>query len=264
MKNCVNQFKQYLSRNAMKAIMIAVAISSASFVQAQYGRVYGGNGGYGQQPPQYPRNNGRQQNYGPFQPTVGFSLSYAYPNADANQLYQFNRYDQGKTTSNGRVNAALDFRFTRTASLGLMASYGKVSAPYYSYNNFSDMPDMTGSLESFSVMLNYQQYFQTGVAGSFFSPYMRTAIGFNSWSQDYRDATGAKLNYSTTDLPVLAYQASIGADLKLGQNTSFFIEAGYGKYLLNAGLSFKNPLGKIREQNNNNRQQRRNYGGRNY
>ena len=265
MKNSACLAVKNFTCNPLKAItLILVLVLAGSMVQAQYGRyrIFGG-GGYPMYPrerSQYPRS--RPQNLAPFQPTANFSISYAYPNTDANQLYQFNGYDQGRSTNNGRINAALDFRFSRSASLGLLASYGKVSANYYSYNNLTNQPDLTGSLESVSVMLNYQQYFSNGSGGSFFTPYMRTAVGFNSWNQDYRDAIGTKMNYPTTDLPVLAYQVSIGGDFRLSPGSAFFVEAGYGKYILNAGLTFKNPLGGLRNQNN--AQERGNNHNRNY
>jgi hypothetical protein len=43
----------------------------------------------------------------------------------------------------------------------------------------------------------------------------------------------------TLNLPDLAYQVGLGANFKLSPNAGFFIEAGYGKYILNGGLSLK-------------------------
>jgi len=43
------------------------------------------------------------------------------------------------------------------------------------------------------------------------------------------------------DLPALAYQVSFGAKFHLSKEAGLFLEAGYGKYILNGGLalSFK-------------------------
>ena len=70
-----------------------------------------------------------------------------------------------------------------------------------------------------------------------FSGYFRTAIGVNIWNQNYTDGSGNKLAFDQPSL--LAYQIGIGGKLKITKNSSLFMEAGYGKYILHGGLSFK-------------------------
>ncbi|HLG38146.1 MAG TPA: hypothetical protein VI461_00710, partial [Chitinophagaceae bacterium] len=69
-------------------------------------------------------------------------------------------------------------------------------------------------------------------------PYTRIAIGLNLWKQSYMDSEGDKADISKVDLPDLAYQASVGAKLKLAKAAALFVDAGYGKYILRGGFSF--------------------------
>jgi outer membrane protease len=70
------------------------------------------------------------------------------------------------------------------------------------------------------------------------SPYLRTAIGVNTWKQDYTDTYGNKLLFPN-QLPELAYQVGIGAKFNLSKRAGIFIEGGYGKYILHSGVAFK-------------------------
>lgn len=70
------------------------------------------------------------------------------------------------------------------------------------------------------------------------SPYIKTAIGVNIWKQNYLDPSGNKAVLAD-DPSMLAYQTVIGAKFNFSKQTSFFIEAGYGKYILGGGLSLK-------------------------
>ena len=70
------------------------------------------------------------------------------------------------------------------------------------------------------------------------SPYFRTAIGINSWKQDYSDASGSKMYFGATPSD-LAYQIGLGAKVNLSEHAGVFVEAGYGKYILHGGLALK-------------------------
>jgi hypothetical protein len=85
-------------------------------------------------------------------------------------------------------------------------------------------------------MLNIMTYFPT--TDRKVEPYLRTAIGVNSWKQDYLDETGDKI-YDLENPSEFAYQASIGARFNISKNAGFYIEGGYGKYILNGGLTLK-------------------------
>ncbi|MGH2564237.1 MAG: outer membrane beta-barrel protein [Ginsengibacter sp.] len=208
-----------------------------SFADAQVGVYIGPRFGYGPgygRRPHYPRKR-PAQNLPPFQPSVNLSFGYGFPNLDKNELPEFYNLYKGTTTSQtGPITGAVDYRFSRNMSIGVLVTHGKVTAPYYEYNNSSSLA-LDGSLDNWSVMLNFVRYIP---AGEKVSPYIRTAIGINTWQQNYTDPQGNKINMDGTPSE-LAYQIGIGADFYLSKNAGVFLEGGYGKYILHGGLTFK-------------------------
>jgi hypothetical protein len=121
-------------------------------------------------------------------------------------------------------------------SIGVMVAHGSVSAPYYDYYSVSRSPDFTGRLEAWSFMINLVRYIPISAT---MTPYIRTAIGVNTWRQEYTDLNGNKMAVTTPDRPDLARQFALGVRFRLSQRAGLFIEAGYGRYILNSGLSVK-------------------------
>jgi len=184
--------------------------------------------------PQPPRRT--QQHKNPFQPTLNLSIGYGFPNLDKEQLAVFYNSYMGTVSQKGPITGAVDYQFSRNMSIGVMGSYGKVSAPYYDYSSSGPAPDFTGSLENWSVMLNIMSYIPTYT--QHIEPYIRTAIGINNWTQNYVDESGAKVA-ELANPSQLAYQASLGARFNISKNAGLYVEAGYGKYILNGGLTLK-------------------------
>jgi hypothetical protein len=179
----------------------------------------------------------KHQNLPKFDPEVYLKIGYGFPNLDKNDLLWFDNYYIGTINQNGPVSASVDYRFKKSSSVGLMVTYGKLNAPYYSFNgNASDPPSFYGHLESWSVMLNLVRYIP--LATDRIEPYLRTAFGVNIWQQNYQDASGNKV-VNADDPNPFAYQASIGSNIKLSKSSALYVEAGYGKYILSGGLSFK-------------------------
>jgi opacity protein-like surface antigen len=171
-----------------------------------------------------------------FDPVVNVTFGYGFPNLDKYELLDFYHFNRGSATQTGPVFGTVDYQFSRTMSIGIMASYGKVSAPYYNYNAAANDPaDFTGKLENWSVMVNFVRYMPVS---SNITPYLRTAIGVNIWSQKYIDQSGNKA-VNADDPTALAYQVALGAKLNFSKNAGVFLEAGYGKYILSGGLAFK-------------------------
>lgn len=171
-----------------------------------------------------------------FQPTLNFSFGYGFPNLDKEQFISFANAYMGTVTQKGPFTGAVDYQFSRNMSIGVLGTYGKVTAPYYQYNSTGTVPPFTGSLENWSVMLNIMTFMPT--YNNPIEPYIRTAIGVNNWTQNYLDESGNK----ATDLPEpsqLAYQVSLGTRINLSKGAGFYVEAGYGKYILNGGLTLK-------------------------
>ena len=172
----------------------------------------------------------------PFQPTVNFSFGYGLPNLDKEQFISFVNAYMGTVTQKGPFTGAVDYQFSRNMSIGVLGTYGKVTTPYYQYNSTGSTPSFTGSLENWSVMLNIMSCMPT--YNNQIEPYIRTAIGLNNWTQNYLDESGNK----AADLPEpsqLAYQVSLGTRINLSKGAGFYVEAGYGKYILNGGLTLK-------------------------
>jgi hypothetical protein len=211
----------------------AMALPTVS--KAQLGIMIGPRIGYGYPSRRYQRE--RNNNQPPYKPTLNISIGYGFPNLDKYQLpgNSYNYY-QGSVSQTGPITAAIDYQFSRMASIGLLVTHGKVNIPYYNYGASSSTPAYTGSLNNWSFLLNYITYMP--VAGDKVSPYFRTAIGINTWNQNFTDGTGNKINVPN-GLPDLAYQLGLGIKFKIAENTGLFIEGGYGKYILHGGLSFK-------------------------
>lgn len=172
-----------------------------------------------------------------FKPALNLSFGYGYPNLDKSSLLDFYGAYHGSATQKGPIFGSLDYRFNRTTSIGAMVGYGRIEAPYYAYNSTTaTTPDFTGYLTAWSVMLNLVRYMPGSAS---VSPYLRTAFGVNIWNQNYLDKTGNKIFTSVPDVPALAYQASLGVKFHFTQHAGAFVEAGYGKYIVSGGLTFK-------------------------
>lgn len=169
-----------------------------------------------------------------FKPSVNIFFGYGIPNLDKYELLEFGNYYHTSVHQTGPAYGTIDYQFNRRMSIGATISYGKVSAPYYRYNNTT--PVFTGTLKNTSLLLNFTRYLFTG--NEKIIPYFKTAIGVNLWTQDYIDQSGNKAVIAD-DPTALAYQVSIGIKLMPSNNVGFFIEAGYGKYILSTGLTFK-------------------------
>lgn len=231
-----------------KMLFICLLVITGVSAEAQvYGRIFiGPRYGYRRPPmrmqPRPPVRNGYQQyrehpQLPPFQPSVNISVGYSYPNLDYTHFASFyNLYKGNVTNQTGPFTGAIDYQFSRYMSIGVLGTYGKVSQPYFAMDNNTNIPDLTGSYENWSLMLNVVSYFPTRTKAV--SPYLRTAVGVNNWKQDYTDVSGAK----TVGIPepsTLAYQASLGAKFNLSPRAGIFMEAGYGKYIVNGGLALK-------------------------
>ena len=222
----------------MNKYLVSVLISTLCFnalTEAQVGVFIGPRIGYGPGRGYRHRPPGQQQrNLPKFQPAVNVSFGYGFPNPDKDQLPDFYNLYKGTTTSQtGPVTGAIDYRFSRNMSIGVLVTHGKLSVPYYNFNE-PLAPVFTGSLESWSVLLNFMRYIP---ATGKISPWIRTAIGINTWQQGYTDAQGNKINMDGTPSQ-LAYQVGLGANFYLSKNAGLFLEAGYGKYILHGGLTF--------------------------
>ena len=204
-----------------------ILILAGTAAEAQYG--------YGRFGPRPRRPREQREEY--FKPVVNVDLGYGFPNLDKYDLPDFYHADRGTASYTGPFVGAVDYQFSRRMGIGVLVTHGTVSAPYYDYSNPTNTPDFKGHLNNTAVMLDLVRYLP---AGPSVTPYFRTAIGVNIWQQDYKDASGNPVAEGG-DLPSLAYQIGLGVQFHLSKQAGLFVEAGYGKYILNGGLalSFK-------------------------
>jgi hypothetical protein len=224
----------YLFSIILAGALISSGASAQVGIGIGVGPRMGFGGGYGGMRGGYPRRQKREQQP-KFTPIVNLSFGYGFPNLDRTLLPDFYNYSRGSVTQTGPITGAIDVQYSRTASIGLMVTHGQVSSPYYDYNNLSGPPSMNGTLDNWSVMLNFIRYMPVSPS---FTTYLRTAIGINIWNETYTDASGNKLPL-TTDPSQLAYQIGLGAKWNFTKSTGLFMEAGYGKYILHGGLTFR-------------------------
>lgn len=170
----------------------------------------------------------------PFRPTLSLSIGYGYPNLDRNYLPDYYGYSIGSVSQTGVITGSVDYRFSRRMSLGVLVTHGTVSAPYYNFYSTSTLPDLTGKLDNWSVMIRWVRYFPVSLR---FTPYLATSLGVNIWKQDYTDPYGNKVVVSAADVPDLAYQGAIGARFSLTRHAALFTEVGFRKYIVRGGLS---------------------------
>ncbi|HEY4150181.1 MAG TPA: outer membrane beta-barrel protein [Chitinophagaceae bacterium] len=204
-------------------LVTVLALLAGTAAEAQYG-------GYGRFRPR-PRRD-RQEEY--FKPVWHVNLGYGFPNLDRYEFSGFYGVDQGTPSQTGPFMGSVDYQFNPRMSIGVLATHGTVSAPYYSFNNNSNTPDFTGHLNNTAIMLDLVRYLPAGPA---VTPYFRTAIGVNIWQQDYTDGSGNQVAEGS-DPSALAYQVSFGAKFHLSKQAGLFLEAGYGKYIVAGGLAF--------------------------
>ncbi len=205
-------------------ILAAVLIVSVSSSYAQYGPRYGNRGGYHRQ---------SRQDQSDFDPSFNLSIGYGFPNLDYYLLDEFYGYYHGSSTYTGPIVIDASYQFNPRISIGIMATYGKVSRSYYSFD--TNIKTFTGSLTNTSVMLDFVRYMP---ASKKVAPYIRTAIGFNTGMGKYLDQNGQKF-FDPSDGTTFAYQAGLGVQFYMSKMAGFFVEAGYGKYIISGGLALK-------------------------
>ena len=210
----------------MRKSLLLVTVLTVSYLAglAQYGPRPMGPGRAYRERTQQERLN--------FDPSLDISVGYGFPNLDKYLLDQFYGYYPGSSTYSGPVFATVDYRFNPHMSIGVMASYGKISRSYYSFD--SNVKTFTGSLTNASFMINFVRYLPGSPK---VTPYFRTAIGFNTGSSKYNDLNG-QIYFPSDDGTTLAYQGALGVQLNVSKAAGFFVEAGYGKYIISGGLHF--------------------------
>lgn len=165
-----------------------------------------------------------------FKPSLDVSIGYGFSNLDKYLLTDFYNYYSASGTQSGPIIASVDYHFTPRMAIGVMVNYGKVSRPYYSYSTGEQT--FTGSLTNTAILLNFTRYM--GMSQKIM-PYTRTAIGINTGQSKYLASDGSKAADADNETS-LAYQVGLGVQFNVTKHGGFFVEAGYGKYIVSGGL----------------------------
>ena len=212
-----------LSSFFVSASYAQVIIGGGSGFGGRFGRIgFTGGGGMRRQ-----RNENKDKNKeSTFKPEISVKIGYGFPNVDTYQFSDYVGLYKGSISQTGPITSSVDYKYNSTNSIGIMATYGKVAIPYTDGNNNYEGKV---NLETRSVLANFMQ----------FRPLTNSATFY------FHEALGASINNVNYlgNVPVItpasfAYQLGVGAKFKISEKTSFFAEAGYGKYVLHGGLSY--------------------------
>jgi hypothetical protein len=162
-----------------------------------------------------------------------FSIQYGFPNTIKNNLESFIGFTQTNKKSIGPVSIAYEYHINPLLSLGISISYGSYSADYKDILNLGAA--FKGTLRNTALLLQSTKYFETDKK---ILPYAKGSIGLNLWSGEYKTASGN--DYQNFNAPTpLGYNAVVGIKYGFSRQTFGYLEAGYGKYVVAAGVSFR-------------------------
>jgi len=161
------------------------------------------------------------------------SFQHGFPNTIKNSLESFFGFDQTNKKSIGPVSIAYEYHIKPEFSIGINLSYASYSADYKDVFGFSAA--FTGKIRNTALMIHSIKYFQNE---SKYLIYAKGNVGLNLWSGEYRSANGDEYKNFNAPTPV-AYNAMVGVKYGLTSSIYPYIEAGYGKYVVAAGISFK-------------------------
>lgn len=162
-----------------------------------------------------------------------FSVQYGLPNIIKNSLesvFGFNRTNKKKF---GPVSIAYEYHVNELMSLGISVSYGSYSADYK--DAIGAGLAFNGTLRNTALLLQSTKYFESDKKALL---YAKGSIGLNLWSGEYKKPDGTDFNNFNAPTP-LGYNAVVGVKYGFSANNYGYIEAGYGKYVVAAGISFK-------------------------
>lgn len=162
-----------------------------------------------------------------------FSLQYGFPNTIKNSLESVFGFSQTNKKSFGPVSIAYEYHVNELMSIGASISYGSYSADYQ--DNFGANLAFRGTLRNTAILLQTTRYMETDKKASL---YAKGSIGLNLWSGEYKKPDGTDFKNFNAPTP-LGYNAMVGVKYSFSKKAFGYLEAGYGKYIVAAGLSVK-------------------------
>lgn len=161
------------------------------------------------------------------------SIQYGFPNTIKNSLESFPGFTQLNKKSIGPVAISYDYFVQKLFSIGACVSYANYNADYKDIAGFNLA--FTGKLSNISLTVQTVKYLET--EGKVL-PYAKGNVGLNIWNGSYQSANGQEYKKFTAPTPV-SYNAVVGIRYGFGEKASGYLEAGYGKYIVAAGISLK-------------------------
>ncbi len=161
------------------------------------------------------------------------SLQYGFPNTIKNSLESIIGFNQTNKKSFGPISIAYEYHVNELMSLGISLSYGTYSANYKDI--FGGNLAFKGTLRNTAILLQSTKYFESDKKTLL---YAKGSIGLNLWSGEYKNPDGTDFKNFNAPTP-LGYNAVVGVKYGFNTKTYGYIEAGYGKYIVAAGISFK-------------------------
>lgn len=162
-----------------------------------------------------------------------FSIQYGFPNTIKNSLETIFGFNQTNKKSFGPVSIAYEYHVNELMSIGASLSYGTYSADYKDV--FGANVAFKGTLRNTAILLQSTRYLESDNKALF---YGKGSIGINLWSGEYRRTDGTDFKNFNAPSPV-GYNAVVGVKYGFSKSSFGYLEAGYGKYIVAAGLSLK-------------------------
>jgi hypothetical protein len=162
-----------------------------------------------------------------------FSIQYGFPNTIKNSLESVFGFNQTNKKSFGPVGIAYEYHINELMSIGASLSYGSYSADYKDV--FGANVAFKGTLRNTAILLQSTRYLESDKKTLL---YGKGSIGINLWSGEYRRPDGSDFKNFNAPSPV-GYNAVVGIKYGFSKNSFGYLEAGYGKYIVAAGLSLK-------------------------
>jgi hypothetical protein len=162
-----------------------------------------------------------------------FSVQHGFPNTIKNSMENFIGFNQTNKKSAGPVSISYEYHANALLSLGISFSYSSYSADYKDILGAG--VTFKGTLRNPAILLQSTKYFENNGKALL---YAKGSIGINLWSGEYTDGNNGDFQNMNFPSP-LGYNAVVGVKYGFSPNNYGYIEAGYGKYVVAAGISFK-------------------------
>ncbi|MFM2337170.1 MAG: hypothetical protein RL115_363 [Bacteroidota bacterium] len=161
------------------------------------------------------------------------SIQHGFPNTIKNSLETIFGFNQTNKKSVGPISIAYEYHVNELMSVGASISYATYSADYKDV--FGVNVAFKGTLHNTALLLQSTRYLESDNKALL---YGKGSIGINLWSGEYRRPDGTDFKNFNAPSPI-GYNAVVGVKYRFSKKSFGYLEAGYGKYIVAAGLSLQ-------------------------